>query len=184
MPEAQLARRRARADAAHAGHGALGCAPDSGEPPIAWRCSSQPDVNILMGSYYFRRVLDDLGSPLLAAAAYNAGPGRARRWRDERPLEGAIYAETIPFNETRDYVKKVFANAWFYRSRLTGQTASLKQLLGVGARPHRRPARHARWPPTFPRHPCKYATSASSAAADSSAARSPTTSPPRTSACA
>jgi soluble lytic murein transglycosylase len=91
----------------------------------------QPDVNILMGSYYFRRVLDDLGHPLLAAAAYNAGPGRARRWRDERPLEGAIYAETIPFNETRDYVKKVFANAWFYRSRLTGQTASLKQLLGV-----------------------------------------------------
>jgi soluble lytic murein transglycosylase len=91
----------------------------------------QPDVNILMGSYYFRRVLDDLGHPLLAAAAYNAGPGRARRWRDERPLEGAIYAETIPFNETRDYVKKVFANAWFYRSRLTGQSASLKQLLGV-----------------------------------------------------
>jgi soluble lytic murein transglycosylase len=92
---------------------------------------TQPEVNILMGSYYFRRVLDDLGHPLLATAAYNAGPGRARRWRDERSLEGAIYAETIPFAETRDYVKKVFANAWFYRSRLTGKTASLKQMLGV-----------------------------------------------------
>src|SRR5687767_3213348 len=90
-----------------------------------------PETNILMGTYYFRRVLDDLGHPILAAAAYNAGPGRARRWRDERPLEGAIYAETIPFNETRDYVKKVVANLWFYTHRLTGQSPSLKQMLGT-----------------------------------------------------
>jgi soluble lytic murein transglycosylase len=94
---------------------------------------AQPEVNIRMGSYYFRRVLDDLGHPLLATAAYNAGPGRARRWRDERPLEGAIYAETIPFSETRDYVKKVFANAWFYHHRLTGKPESMKQLLGTVA---------------------------------------------------
>ena len=90
----------------------------------------QPEVNIHMGTYYFHRVLAELGHPLLATAAYNAGPGRARRWRDERALEGAIYAETIPFNETRDYVKKVFANAWFYRHRLTGKTASLRAMLG------------------------------------------------------
>lgn len=89
-----------------------------------------PEVNIRMGTYYFRRVLSALGHPILATAAYNAGPGRARRWRDERPLEGAIYAETIPFNETRDYVKKVFANAWFYRNRLTGQPPSMRELLG------------------------------------------------------
>jgi soluble lytic murein transglycosylase len=92
---------------------------------------TSPEVNIQMGSYYFRRVLTDLGHPMLATAAYNAGPGRARRWRDDRPLEGAIYAETIPFNETRDYVKKVFANAWFYRSRLTGRTVSFRELLGT-----------------------------------------------------
>ncbi len=91
----------------------------------------QPEVNIHMGAYYFRRVLDELGHPILATAAYNAGPGRARRWRDARALEGAIYAETIPFNETRDYVKKVFANAWYYRHRLNGQAASMKQLLGM-----------------------------------------------------
>ena len=90
-----------------------------------------PETNILMGTYYFRRVLDDLGHPILAAAAYNAGPGRARRWRDERALEGAIYVESIPFNETRDYVKNVFANAWFYHHRLDGKAASLKQLLGT-----------------------------------------------------
>ena len=91
----------------------------------------QPEVNIQMGSYYFRRVLTVLGNPMLATAAYNAGPGRARRWRDERALEGAIYAETIPFNETRDYVKKVFANAWFYRHRLTGKLASFRELVGT-----------------------------------------------------
>ena len=91
----------------------------------------RPEVNVHMGSYYFRRVLTDLGDQILATAAYNAGPGRARRWRDERPLEGAIYAETIPFNETRDYVKKVFTNLWFYSHRLKGQAASMKQLLGT-----------------------------------------------------
>ncbi len=91
----------------------------------------RPEVNLQMGTYYFKRVLNDLGHPMLATAAYNAGPGRARRWRDERALEGAIYAETIPFNETREYVKKVFANAWFYRHRLTGKTASMRELLGT-----------------------------------------------------
>jgi soluble lytic murein transglycosylase len=90
-----------------------------------------PDVNLQMGTYYLSRVLTDLGHPILATAAYNAGPGRARRWRDERPLEGAIYAETIPFNETRDYVKKVFTNAWYYRHRLGGKQVTLHDLLGT-----------------------------------------------------
>ncbi len=91
----------------------------------------RPEVNVNMGTYYFGHVLADLGHPMLATAAYNAGPGRARRWRDGRPLDGAIYAETIPFNETRDYVKKVFANAWHYRHRLTGQTLSMRGLVGT-----------------------------------------------------
>ena len=92
---------------------------------------THPQTNVQMGTYYFRRVLTDLGDPILATAGYNAGPGRARRWQDAKPLEGAIYAESIPFNETRDYVKKVMANAWFYRHRLTGQPASLRQLMGT-----------------------------------------------------
>jgi len=97
---------------------------------------TRPEVNVHMGAYYFRRVLGDLNDPVLATAAYNAGPGRARRWRDARALEGAIYAETIPFNETRDYVKKVVANAWYYSHRLTGKSPGLRQLLGqVPARP-------------------------------------------------
>jgi soluble lytic murein transglycosylase len=90
----------------------------------------QPEVNVAMGTYYFRRVLTELGDPVLATAGYNAGPGRARRWRETRPLEGAIYAESIPFNETRDYVKKVMTNTWYYTHRLTGRTASLRGLMG------------------------------------------------------
>jgi len=99
--------------------------------PFKPQMLASPDLNAQMGSYYFRRVLTALGHPMLATAAYNAGPGRARRWRDDRPLEGAIYAETIPFNETRDYVKKVFTNAWYYHHRLTGKIASLHEMLGV-----------------------------------------------------
>ena len=99
--------------------------------PFRTQMLVHPELNVQMGSYYFRRVLTALGEPLLATAAYNAGPGRANRWRDDAPLEGAIYAETIPFNETREYVKKVFTNAWFYRHRLTGKLASLRELLGT-----------------------------------------------------
>ena len=92
---------------------------------------AEVDTNVTLGTGYLRHVLDSLGHPLLASAGYNAGPGRARRWRDAKPLEGAIYAETIPFNETRDYVKKVMANAWFYTHRLTGKPASLRGLMGT-----------------------------------------------------
>ena len=88
-------------------------------------------TNVTLGTRYLKYVLDDLGHAVLASAAYNAGPGRARRWRDTKPLEGAIYAETIPFNETRDYVKTVMANTVFYAALQAGKTLSLKQRLGM-----------------------------------------------------
>ena len=87
-------------------------------------------VNLNLGAYYLRHVLDDLGHPVLATAGYNAGPGRARRWRADVALEGAIYAETIPFTETRDYVKKVMANAWFYARQMGAPKVSLKDMMG------------------------------------------------------
>lgn len=90
------------------------------------------DTNVTLGTNYLKMVLDDLDShPVLASAAYNAGPGRARRWRDVKPIEGAIYAETIPFNETRDYVKKVMSNAVYYSALFDGQPQSLKTRLGI-----------------------------------------------------
>ena len=91
------------------------------------------DTNLRFGTFYLRSVLDDLeGSPLLASAAYNAGPGRPRSWRStlSAPVEGAIFAEIIPFNETRDYVKKVLTNAVYYAALFTGQPQSLKARLG------------------------------------------------------
>ena len=94
-------------------------------------------INVALGTGYLKMVLDDLGHTVLASAAYNAGPGRARRWRDARPLEGAIYAETIPFNETRDYVKKVMANTMYYSQLIGGKLVSLKDRLGQ-IRPARR----------------------------------------------
>jgi len=90
------------------------------------------NTNVMLGTSYLKMVLQDLDNhPVLASAAYNAGPGRARRWRDAKPLEGAIYAETIPLNETRDYVKKVMSNAVYYDALFNGQPQSLKMRLGV-----------------------------------------------------
>jgi soluble lytic murein transglycosylase len=98
----------------------------------SWARVHEPAVNAQLGTAYLRQVLDDLdGFPVLAAAAYNAGPGRARKWRDTRPLEGAVYVESIPFNETRDYVKKVMANTVFYAAVLGGEPVSLKARLGI-----------------------------------------------------
>ncbi|MPN43588.1 hypothetical protein SDC9_191148 [bioreactor metagenome] len=94
------------------------------------------DVNILLGTSYMRIVMENLDNhPVLASAAYSAGPGRAQRWRGEKALEGAIYAETIPFSETRDYVKKVMSNAVYYSTLFNGKPDSLKARLGtIGAR--------------------------------------------------
>ncbi len=90
------------------------------------------ETNVLLGTSYMRMVLENLDNhPVLASAAYNAGPGRARKWRADVPLEGAIYAETIPFNETRDYVKKVMSNAVYYSALFNGKPDSLKARLGV-----------------------------------------------------
>jgi soluble lytic murein transglycosylase len=93
---------------------------------------SQLDTNLKLGTYYMKNVLSSLGNnPVLASAAYNAGPGRARQWLADRPLEGAIYIECIPFDETRDYVKKVMSNTVHY-ARVFGQAApSMKQRLGM-----------------------------------------------------
>ena len=92
----------------------------------------RPEVNAALGAYYLRHVLDGFGgNPALAAAAYNAGPGRARSWCDAKPLEGAIYIETIPFAETRQYVKKVMANTVYYAAVMGGDQRSLKSRLGT-----------------------------------------------------
>ena len=93
---------------------------------------NQLETNVTLGTYYLKYVLDKLdGQPLLATAAYNAGPRRAINWRSATPMEGAVYAETIPFTETRGYVQKVMSNAVYYGNRFGQQMQSLKQRLGT-----------------------------------------------------
>ncbi len=90
------------------------------------------DGNIRMGTWYMSDAKRRLqNNEVMATAGYNAGPGRARQWQASSPLEGAIYAETIPFDETRDYVKKVMTNATYYASLFKQANTSLKQRMGV-----------------------------------------------------
>ncbi|HLO94098.1 MAG TPA: transglycosylase SLT domain-containing protein, partial [Burkholderiaceae bacterium] len=93
---------------------------------------TERDFNLRIGTGYLKLVLDDFGGAmLLAAAAYNAGPNRPRRWREGQVLDAALWTENVPFNETRDYVKKVLANATVY-ARLMGSTkVSLRERLGA-----------------------------------------------------
>jgi soluble lytic murein transglycosylase len=92
-------------------------------------------VNTDFGAFYLKHCLDGLnGSLTLAAVAYNAGPSRARSWRAKATAkggaatEGDIWVESIPFDETRDYVKKVLANAKVYAQQ-RGEAFSLREAL-------------------------------------------------------
>lgn len=86
------------------------------------------DTNLRIGTGYLKLVLDAFdGSQAMAAAAYNAGPSRPRKWREGPWLETAAWAENIPFNETRDYVKKVLSNASIYAALLNGEPATTLQ---------------------------------------------------------
>jgi soluble lytic murein transglycosylase len=96
---------------------------------------NNPSVNTQFGAFYLRHCLDRLdGSLVLAAAAYNAGPGRAHNWRASAQaqggaaMEGDVWIESIPFDETRDYVKKVLANAKVYAYQ-RNETFSLRDAL-------------------------------------------------------
>ncbi len=94
-------------------------------------------TNIEFGIHYMDYTLNLMKSQtVMATAAYNAGPSRAERWQSSEPLEAAIYIESIPFEETRNYVQKVMANAQLYSQRLVFESKlakiqSLKSRLGV-----------------------------------------------------
>jgi soluble lytic murein transglycosylase len=93
-------------------------------------------TNVSLGSAYLKLLKDEFeGSEALAAAGYNAGPGRPRNWRNmangQGKIDAAIFAENVPFNETRDYVKRVLSNATLYAAMITGKSQSLKSRLGA-----------------------------------------------------
>jgi soluble lytic murein transglycosylase len=98
-----------------------------GKPIVSTEELLDVDRNLLFGASYVRKMLDKFdGNIALAAAAYNAGAGRAKRWMPDdacHPLD--IWIELIPFDETREYVKRILLSATVYGWRLSGQAPSL-----------------------------------------------------------
>ena len=78
----------------------------------------RPERNIELGSAYLRRMYDEnQQNPVLATAAYNAGPHRVSKWLPDNSLDADIWAENIPFNETRHYVQTVMSYAAIFDSQ-------------------------------------------------------------------
>ncbi len=76
-----------------------------------------PKINIMMGCWYFSKLLKEFGDMTIALASYNAGSGRVRRWLEEDVWSGkAENIDEIPFSETRDYINKVLSTRkWYIR---------------------------------------------------------------------
>ena len=89
------------------------------QSPVKLEDLYQPEVNIKLGAGYLNKVYRQLQeSPVLATAAYNAGPHRVRSWLPEQSQASDIWIETIPFRETREYLKRVLAYTVIYSYRL------------------------------------------------------------------
>ena len=90
----------------------------------------QTDKNILLGSSYLRRMLNEFdGNPALATAAYNAGPHRVKRWRPETGQSADVWVDRIPFHETRNYVRNVMAYTAIFEHRLERPITRLQERL-------------------------------------------------------
>lgn len=100
--------------------------------PVTTETLFEPRLNIQLGTGYLRDQLDQLGRIEYAAAAYNAGPGRAVRWREELPVEIDDWTEAIPFKETRGYVQGVVRNTLQYK-RLYNEQGQFRSEVGRAA---------------------------------------------------
>jgi soluble lytic murein transglycosylase len=88
----------------------------------------RPERNIELGSAYLKRMFDEnQQNPVLATAAYNAGPKRVQHWLPEKPLDATIWAENIPYNETRHYVQTVMSYAAIFDSQRNQNVKPLSQ---------------------------------------------------------
>lgn len=80
---------------------------------------TDPALNITLGADYLHRMYQQFeGNALAATAAYNAGPNAVAKWLTDPALPPAIWIETLPFKETRNYVKKVMYAATVYNQAL------------------------------------------------------------------
>ena len=82
-----------------------------------------PSRNIRYGAHYLRQMLNRLqDNPVLATAAYNAGPGKAAQWLPSVATPADLWIETIPYRETRAYVQRVLEYRAIYQRRLSATT--------------------------------------------------------------
>jgi soluble lytic murein transglycosylase len=96
------------------------------QSPVKLKDLYQPEVNIKLGAGYLNKVYRQLQeSPVLATAAYNAGPHRVLSWLPEQSQASDIWIETVPFKETREYLKRVLAYTVIYSYRLGDMPTSL-----------------------------------------------------------
>lgn len=92
------------------------------------------ETNLRLGASYLKEVLErNRGHQVLATAAYNAGPNRIPSWMPEKPLDADVWVETIPYSETRGYVKNVLAYTAVYDYRLGVQPTRLSARMPVVA---------------------------------------------------
>jgi soluble lytic murein transglycosylase len=103
--------------------------------------TGDPAYNLTLGRAYLKSMIEELGGVPGALAAYNAGPGRAKRWQrdngDPRGDEDSLvdWIESIPFDETRNYVQRVLEGAFVYRLRLGAPTPPLPAARAASATP-------------------------------------------------
>ena len=92
---------------------------------------TNPASNIRLGTSYLGQMAERFGgNPVLATAAYNAGPHRVDRWLPESgTIDARVWIENIPFNETRKYVKRVLSAQAIFHWRMTGQLRRLSDEL-------------------------------------------------------
>lgn len=102
------------------------------------RLVSDPMYNARLGTTYLAKMLRNYGgSYVLAAAAYNAGPGRVSQWIQDfgdprRPeVDTLLWIESIPFTETRNYVMRVLEALHVYRARLNGRTQPVRLVADI-----------------------------------------------------
>lgn len=77
-----------------------------------------PDINIQIGTYYLNSLYSQNGNNrILASAAYNAGPNRVKQWLNSSggKLSAIAFIETVPFAETRNYIKNVLVYDAIYQ---------------------------------------------------------------------
>jgi soluble lytic murein transglycosylase len=91
---------------------------------------TDPDINVRLGTAYLGKMLERFSAnKVLATAAYNAGPHRVERWLPDSQLAADIWMDSIPFTETREYVRRVLESQAIVHWRLTGEAVPVSNMM-------------------------------------------------------